>query len=260
MMSLPVMNAMERRRQIVHWLESQGSATVADLANRFRVAEVTLRKDLDQLATEGVVAKEHGGVSLKVRPQDCLVFRRDRTERARQKEAIGRAAAAMVKDSESIIIDSGSTTAALARSIPATLRLTVITTSLAVAVHAGARPAVEVHLSGGELKTADRSVTGTQVTEYFTRVHADRLFFSATGVSLQRGITYPEIGDVTLRRAMIGAADHVVLLADSSKFDAEGFATLGALELVHTLITDAGLPAEIRREVERRGLRVVIAD
>jgi DeoR/GlpR family transcriptional regulator of sugar metabolism len=249
-----------RRLEIMKLLEEEGSAEVSHLSKLFKVTEVTIRKDLEKLESEGLITKEHGGAFLKMRSDRLLSLSTPRPENMDKKQRIARKAATFVKNGDTIIIDSGTTTAELAKQLTERSSLTVITTSLSVVLHLGSNPAITVHVTGGEFKGPTLSLTGPHAADFFSRIHAEKLFLSAMGLSLQTGLTYSGISDVIVKKAMLTAATKVYLLADSSKLNKQSFASLGDINVIHTLITDRGIDAAHREALAKLKIEVVIAD
>jgi len=253
------MLAEDRRRQIYELIREEGSARVSHLSRTFGVSEPTIRSDLEKLETQALVVRDHGGAYL--RGFDALV--RSQTlhhgENAEQKRLIGRAAAQLVGDYDTLILDSGSTVTALAGNLLDRRGLHVVTNALNIALLLGSVPSFTVHVTGGEFKAPTLSLTGEQAAALFENVFVDKLFLAAAGVSLESGLTYPGLSDLPVKRAMIRAAGTVYLLADSSKIGRKSFATLGNLSAVHVLITDAGIDAGSRRDFESFGIEVLVA-
>jgi DeoR/GlpR family transcriptional regulator of sugar metabolism len=250
----------KRRLEIMKLLEEEGSAEVSHLAKLFKVTEVTIRKDLEKLESDGLIIKEHGGAFLKMQPDKLLTLSTPTADNLDSKQKIGRAAAAFVKNGDTVIIDSGTTTTELAKQITDRTNLTVITTSLSVALHLGSNQGIAVHMTGGEFKAPTFSLTGSQAAEFFANLHVEKLFLSAMAMSFKTGLTYSGISDVIVKKAMIKAATKVILLADSSKFEKQSFASVGDLSVIHMLITDAGIRPEHREALEKQKIEVVIAE
>ena len=176
-----------------------------------------------------------------------------------QKRRIGAAAAALVSDGESIIIDSGSTTTELAANLTDRQHLTVITNALNIALTLGANPTCTVHMPGGQFKAPTLSLSGERSADFFTGLYAQKLFLATGAVSFEAGLTFPAIADITVKRAMIEAASRVYLLADSSKIGKTSFSSLGGIENIHTLITDSGIRDEDHRAFVSAGIEVILA-
>ena len=251
--------AEPRRMKILEWLQEEGSARVRDLSAAFAVSEATIRQDLERLDADGFITREHGGAYLKSIPQQVQSMSLQHVENMDQKRLIGAAAAALVNDNETIIIDSGTTTTQFAEHLKSHSDLNIITNALNIALILGANPANTVHMPAGQFKAPTLSLSGEKSADFFVGIYASKLFLATAGVSFDAGLTYPALGDIYVKRAMIKAASHVYLLADSSKIGRVSFSALGGVDLVHTLITDAGITDADRAEFERRGVDVIVA-
>lgn len=252
--------AEPRRRKILEWLEEEGSARVRDLSAAFEVSEATIRQDLEKLEQEGRVTREHGGAHLS-RPgaskAGAMVLQH--MENMDMKRRIGAYAASLVGDGETIILDAGTTTTEVATRLVDRSNLTIITNALNIAIILGAVPGFAVHLPGGQFKSPTLSVSGDKAVEYFHNIYAGKLFLATAGVGPESGLTYPSFADLELKKAMIKAASHVYLVADSTKINKSSFTRLGALELINTFVTDDGISDSDAKEFELRGIEVLIA-
>ncbi|WP_447725580.1 DeoR/GlpR family DNA-binding transcription regulator [Sphingomonas koreensis] len=251
--------AEPRRMRMLAWFQEEGSARVRDLAEAFSVSEVTVRQDLERLEAEGHIVREHGGAYLKSVPQQVRAMALHHLINMEQKRRIGRAAAALIKDGETIILDSGSTTTEVATHLSNREHLTVITNALNIALTLGALPTCTVHMPGGQFKAPTLSLSGERSADYFRGLFAEKLFLATAAVSFEAGLTYPAIADITVKRAMIEAASRVYLLADSSKIGKTSFSSLGGIDNIHVLITDDGIRDADRRAFADAGIEVIIA-
>jgi DeoR/GlpR family transcriptional regulator of sugar metabolism len=253
------MFAATRRQRILAWLEEEGSARVRDLAAAFGVSEVTIRQDLELLDSQGRIVREHGGAHLKTIPQQVGALALQHQAHMDEKRRIGRAAAALVGDGETIILDSGSTTTEVAANLGERRDLTVITNGLNIALRLGALPSISVHMPGGQFKAPTLSLSGEKSAEYFTGLFAQKLFLATAALSLDNGLTFPSLADLPVKRAMIASAERVILVADSSKIGSTSFTALAGVEVVHTLVTDSGIAPEDRAAFENLGIEVIAA-
>ncbi|KQW74131.1 alkaline phosphatase [Devosia sp. Root413D1] len=253
------MLAEPRRRKILEWLQEEGSARVRDLSAAFEVSEATIRQDLERLEADGYITREHGGAFLKTLPRQVETLSLQHLENMDKKRRIGVRAASLVGDGETIILDAGSTTTEVAHGLLQRRELTVITNALNIALILGAVPGFAVHMPGGQFKAPTLSLSGDKSVEYFRDILAGKLFLATAGVSLEAGLTYPSFADLQLKQAMIKAAQHVYLVADSTKINRTSFTRLGTLDVIHSFITDDGIRDEDAREFERRGIELIIA-
>lgn len=248
-----------RRYKMLEWLKEEGSERVSVFAKAFGVSEVTVRQDLEKLESEGHVVREHGGAYLKSVPQQVKSMALAHQENSGLKAKIGRAAASLIEDGESIILDSGSSTTAIATHLVGHKDMTVITNALNIALMLGAEPGFEIHMSGGHFKAPTLSLSGERSADYFKGLFAQKLFLATAALDIENGLTYPSLSDIALKKAMIGAAQRIYLVADSSKIGVRSFCVLGGIELIDTLITDDGIKDEHRRAIEAAGVEIVIA-
>ena len=248
-----------RRRRILEWIQEEGAARVRDLSAAFQVSEATIRQDLERLETEGFITREHGGaylnsVSSKIEPMAL-----HHQENMEKKAKIGALAALQVKDGETIILDAGTTTTEVSTRLTTRKNLTVITNALNIAVVLGAVPGFAIHMPGGQFRAPTLSLSGDTSVEYFRNIFAGKLFLATAGVAIDSGLTYPSFADLQLKEAMIKAASHVYLVADSTKINKSSFTRLGSLDVIQTFITDDGISDADAKEFESRGIKLMIA-
>ena len=245
--------------KILAWLQEEGSARVRDLSAAFSVSEATIRQDLEKLETDGHISRQHGGAFLRTVPKQVETLALQHMENMEKKRKIGLKAASLVGEGETIILDAGTTTTEVAHNLLGRSSLTVITTALNIALMLGAVPGYAVHMPGGQFKAPTLSLSGDKAADYFKDVFAGKLFLATAGVALDSGLTLPSFADLQLKQAMITAASHVYLVADSTKINRTSFTRLGTLDVVHSFITDDGIRDEDVRAFESRGIKVIIA-
>jgi DeoR/GlpR family transcriptional regulator of sugar metabolism len=252
--------AAPRRMKILDWLQEEGSARVSDLRVAFGVSEATIRQDLEKLESDGHVNRQHGGAFLRTLPKQVETLSLQHMENIEKKRKIGVKAASLVGDGETIILDAGSTTTEVAHNLVGRSSLTVITNALNIALLLGAVPGYAVHMPGGQFKAPTLSLSGDKAADYFQDVLAGKLFLATAGVALDSGLTYPSFADLQLKQAMIKAASHVYLVADSTKINRSSFTRLGTLDVINSFVTDDGIRDEDVRAFESRGIKVIIAE
>lgn len=249
--------SVERQEKIRLLLQEHGRLTVSELAQRFDVSEMTIRRDLKALAALGLVQREHGRALYPQAASDARFFTR-LGEAEREKTAIGRLAAELVAEGESIILDAGTTTLAVAQWL--NKPCVVITNSLPIAsVLAGSGEEMTVLVAGGEVRGTTQALVGPMTRAGFAGFNADKLFLAATGVSIERGLSTNNMMESEVKQAMLAAARQVILMAHSEKFGQIYYHTFAHWDKVHTVITDSGLPKETRKELENLGVEVLIA-
>ncbi|MBQ1783956.1 MAG: DeoR family transcriptional regulator [Gammaproteobacteria bacterium] len=250
-------NTQQRRHSIISLLNSHGEVTVDDLAQRLETSEVTIRKDLAALEASGLLLRRYGG-AVPV-PQE-LLHDAARSETTPVKQAIARAAAARIRDHNRIIIDSGSTTAALIPELSGKRGLVVMTNALRLAEQVRSLENEPVLLmTGGTWDPHSESFQG-QVAEQVLRAYDfDQLFIGADGLDLARGTTtFNEL--VGLSRVMAEVAREVIVMIESDKVGRR----IPNLELawnqIDTLISDRGLDPQVADQIRQQGVQVICAD
>ncbi|WP_394849242.1 DeoR/GlpR family DNA-binding transcription regulator [Pendulispora brunnea] len=248
----------ERRRKILQMLDEQGSVMVEELSERFSVSTVTIRADLASLERTGRLVRSHGGA---VKPQvyDMPLGVKETLHR-REKGRIGQAAAKMIRDGETVLLDSGTSTAAIAREVKALpLRaLTVITNALNIAMELAGLRHIRVIMLGGMLREMSYSLVGPHAEQILERFHVDRLFLGVDGVDPEVGLTTPDVLEAKLNALMIRVSRQVVVVADSSKFGRRSLSKIADLDAVHKVITDRKISADMVRALKAANIEVVI--
>jgi DeoR family transcriptional regulator of aga operon len=250
----------ERHQFILKKLQDSGHVNVQELSVQMKVSEVTIRKDLKQLEDKGLLFRSHGGAS-KANPyaNDRPVAEKERLN-APEKQMIARVAAEMIGHNDSIIIASGTTMHALARSIHPEQHLTVITSALNVALELSRHQNVEVLQLGGQLRQSSSSVMGPYAEQILNDVSCSMVFLGVDGIDLQMGITTTSLLEARLNQKMIDAAQTTIVLADSSKFGKRGLGKICGLDQIQHIITDSGISKETVELLEEKGVSVTIAD
>ncbi len=249
----------ERRRKILELLNSSGRVLVNDLSERFRVSAVTIRGDLEFLAAQGSLVRSHGGaVSCVDSVPDYPLKLKERLHKP-EKQRIGAAAARLIESNQTVILDSGTTTAEVARSIRASDlgALTVITHALNIAGLLAEMQNVNLVMLGGVLRHVSYSFVGPQTEQMLKELHAHHVFLGVDGFDIDFGPSTPDILEAQLNSRMIRAARQVTLLADSSKFGRRSLSSICPTSQIHRVITDSGVQAETVAELENRGIEVL---
>ena len=180
-----------RRSRMLEWLREEGSARVSELAQAFEVSEVTVRQDLEKLEADGHIMREHGGAYLKSVPTQVRAMALQHRENMEAKQRIGRTAAALVADGETIILDSGSTTTEVAANLFGRHDMTVITNALNIALMLGAEPGFDVHMTGGHFKAPTLSLSGERSADYFRGLFAQKLFLATGAIRYRKWTDLP---------------------------------------------------------------------
>lgn len=246
----------ERRKLVVDAVNKHGRVIVGELAALLNISEITIRKDLAYLQTKGLIQRTHGGA---IPLQQGALADPTLTEKEklhhREKERIAAAAARMVKEGDCIILDSGTTTTAIARALRGCKGLTVITNALNIAAEL-ADTDFEVILTGGTLRRNSVSLVGPYAEETLREMHADIFFLGVDGFDLHAGVSTPNVLESRVGRAMAAAARQVVAVCDSSKLGRRSLALVVPIDKVHTVITDKDAQASDVATLRDAGLAV----
>jgi DeoR family transcriptional regulator, fructose operon transcriptional repressor len=253
-MYLEPVDASQRLSELLDLLRRHGRVDVGAAAATFGTAEMTIRRDLDQLAAQGVARRVRGGaVSLLMRG-DELPFAMREMEAGDTKRRIGAAVAASIRDGEAVLLDSGTTAIEVAHAL-ADRRLTVMPMSLHAAMALAASRSTRVLLSGGEARPGELAMTGPIARAGIAAVRFDTVVLTACGLG-SGTVTAYDLGDAEMKQAMLGAANRVVLAADSSKFGRSSLAVVCDTATVDVLVTDMDAPADEVARLRDAGVEV----
>jgi DeoR family transcriptional regulator, aga operon transcriptional repressor len=253
--------ADERRRAIAKMARKEGRVSIGDLVRNFDVSPVTLRADLRHLAQEGVLDRCYGGAMVRQEPNQDVPLTVKQSIHNLEKVRIGRAAARLIRARQTVMLDSGSTSAEVARSIK-TMKiegLTIITHALNIAQEFTDYPHASVIMLGGLMRHVSRSFVGPQAERAVQELHAHHFFLGVDGVDPEIGLSTPDLLEAQLNAAMIKAAQEVTVVADASKMGRRSLSLIGSVDLVTRLITDDRLSEEMASKFRKRGVEVVIA-
>ncbi|MCV2395499.1 DeoR/GlpR family DNA-binding transcription regulator [Actinotalea sp. M2MS4P-6] len=253
------MYATERQQEILGKARLDGRVEVRELAEILDVTPETVRRDLTALERRGLLHRVHGGAI----PVERLGFEPEVSERetlmATQKERIAKAALDELPDGGAIILDAGTTTARLAELLPTDRELTVVTHSLPIALSLASRPPFTVHLLGGTIRGRTLAAVGSWTERDVEDIFADVAFLGTNGLTVDQGLTTPDLVEAGVKRALVAASRRIVVLADHTKVGRSEFAHVAPLSVIDTLITDVGLEPELAEQIEAAGPRVVRA-
>jgi DeoR/GlpR family transcriptional regulator of sugar metabolism len=252
------MQAEERQKRIEEHLLKMEFASLEELSELVDASVATVRRDLGVLEGKGTVARTHGGAKLINPKSDEFAFNARDTHQLDEKEAIGRACAELVPPNQTIIIDAGTTCFHAARYLEAKSPQ-VFTNSLPVANLFAAANKLEVVVSGGVIYPRLGVLVGPLAVEAFSKIRADVAIMSCGGITLE-GITNSHGLLIEIQKAMIAAARKVIFCIDSSKFGRQSISKLCDLEIIDTIVTDKGAPADLVRGLRKRGVEVTYAN
>jgi len=250
----------ERQQLILEAVKDSRQATVAELSRRFDVSQVTIRRDLRELAAQGALRRAHGGalMAASAPPEPPVVQRLGRAEHC--KACIGRAAASLVKDGDSIFIGSGSTTAHVARHLVDCRNLTVVTNALTIATELASAKGVTVVVTGGMMRSSELSLVGHITEQSLREVRVDKVIMGIRAISLEAGMTNDYLPEVMTDRTIIEMAPELIVVADHTKFGKIASAYVAPVERITTLVTNSDTDPKTLTLLRKLGIQVIVAD
>lgn len=247
----------ERRQQILLELKLHPHVRTSDLAALFGVSSETIRRDVDALSRDGLIQRAHGGATAPAHGHYPSLEERA-AARTEERERIGRCAAGLVGEGETLMVDSGSTTIQFARSLAYLgTPCTVVTNSLPVAMALG-HGVAEVILCPGKYLPAESAVVGNETVEFLSRFNVDRTIIGASSLS-ENGLSETVAGFAEIKRVMMRRAVHTHLLIDSEKFGRRGFMKAGELEDMDCIVVDHAPESDLRQALDRAKVKIITA-
>lgn len=244
---------------ILATLSRQGRMSVAEIVEQFNISEATARRDLETLAGEGKLQRVHGGaITTRQAPPEPPILQRT-ADQAREKQRIGRAAAGLVGDGETVFLGSGTTVLEVAHSLRNRQGLTVITNSLPVMDTLAGSPGITLVSLGGVLRSSELSFIGHLTEQALAEVRADKVIIGVHAISIASGLTNDYLPETQTDRAILKAGKEVIVVADHSKVEAVATAFLAPLSSIQRLVTDGATPRDFLQALEEKGIGIVLA-
>jgi DeoR/GlpR family transcriptional regulator of sugar metabolism len=258
-METSFVSGTDRQNQILQLIAQQQRLSVADICEQFAVSEATARRDLEVLAGQGKVQRVHGGaIALTQAPPEQPILQRQ-SDQALEKVRIGQAAAALVRDGETVFLGSGTTVLEVARALRDHKGLTVITNSLPVVNALAGTRGMTIICLGGMLRESEFSFIGHITEQSLAEVRADKVILGTRAISLEHGLTHEYLPETMTDRAILKSGREIIVVADHTKFGRAATVLLAPLEAVHILVTDEQTPKDFLQAVRERGLQVVVS-
>jgi DeoR family transcriptional regulator, aga operon transcriptional repressor len=248
----------ERRNHIIELLQNHGRVLVTELARDLRISQITIRKDLDYLQAKGIIQRTHGGaLPVQAGALSDPSLQEKQKQHSHEKQRIAAAAARLVQEGQCIMLDSGTTTTAVAKALKRFSQLTIITNAVNIAAElAGTN--FEVILTGGTLRKNSFSLVGPLAEDVLKEMHADILFLGVDGFDAEQGVTTPNLLESRVNRTMVKAAKKVVVVCDSTKFARRSLSRIVPSSAIHQVITDKNVPAHIVDALQSQNIEVTV--
>ncbi|ETN94905.1 transcriptional regulator, DeoR family [Zhouia amylolytica] len=251
-----VKKTAERRSKILEILDIKGQVNVNELSQELGVSEVTIRNDLDKLEKSKLLIRAHGG-AFKT-SNIALTVTEKKKINLEVKRLIGKKAASMIEEEESIILDSGTTTFEISNNLNDFTKLTVISNALDIVNNLSKYENLDVFMPGGYLKEFSMSLVGPMAERNFRQLYCNKLFLGVDAIKPELGVFTHHMEEAYLNQIMIDIAEEVIVVADSSKFKRSGLAFISSFEKIDKLITDDQLEKEHLIALEKNNVEVIM--
>ena len=254
----------QRYEEIYNLLEREGSVRTIALCDALQTSRETVRRDLETMEAKGMLRRIRGGAMKLEAPQNknttYTSFSQRRDEHIYDKEAIALEAVNYIREGQAIALDSGTTSLSLARAVKTRFRsLTVVTNSFAVAKELAGAEGITLVLTGGVYRADEEAFVSDVATLIFSKINVEIFFHTTCGISVERGITYQRMDEISVQNKMMEAADQTIVLADSSKLGNNSLVKMCGLDEISMIITDSGVLAGQVSAFERAGVKVAVA-
>lgn len=252
------MNHSKRHNDILRLLQQDGTVTISDLARKLDVSLETVRRDIRPLTESGTVVKMHGAVALPSVIGEAPFEKRMR-ENSAAKKAIAVATAATIRDGDSIMLDTGTTTSFLARELLGHRRLTVVTNSSDIARTLSTVNGNRVHMAGGELRSDNGAAFGISAIEFISHFTVTHAIISTGAIDAAIGVMDYDLEEAEFARAVVSCGKRTVVITDHSKFGRQGLVRVCDLAAISDLVTDKAPPRDVAAALKTAGVRVILA-
>jgi DeoR family transcriptional regulator of aga operon len=250
-------STVDRRDKIINIIQSEGSVRVDELSEELDVSSVTIRNDLDFFEKKGLIHRTYGGALLRNRVYRDPAIEEKEKINIEEKRRIGEHAADLVKNGESIILDSGSTTREIALRLEGKKGLTIMTNAVNIAMELTGLSDCEVMVTGGIMRPKTYSLVGPEAEHAMQTYFFDKLFLGVDGINLNQGLTTSHPSEARLNRLMVERSNSVIAVTDSTKFGRHSFSYICDLDLLDMIITDTNISADIEKDLKKQQIKVV---
>jgi len=259
MLSPRIISGTERQNKILLWINQHYRITIGEVCTHYSVSEATARRDLETLAATGKVQRVHGGaIAVDKAPPEMPLLQRQ-VDQIVEKQRIGKIAAGLVKDGETVLLGSGTTVLEVARNLKEKQNLTVITNSLSVVNLLSDYPNITIVCLGGLLRPSELSFIGHITEQVLAGVRADKVFIGVRAINIKEGLTNDYLPETLTDRAILNVGQENIVVADHTKFGRTSTVMLVPINQIHTLVTGVETPVEQIKEIGKKNIHVLTA-
>jgi DeoR/GlpR family transcriptional regulator of sugar metabolism len=258
------MLADERKNKILEHIAEHGTIRIQEICDMFEISDMTARRDLNDLNRKGLLRRTHGGAVANLGRSYEPPFQTRSTKNELRKKAVGKKAAELILDGDSISLDVGTTTLEVARQLTDKRNLTIVTNCLQIANLLVGSLSLEINarliITGGIVRPRELSMVGSIPGDVYSSYHTDKAFIGIGGISLENGLTEYNIEDSEIKKVLFKNSLQKIIVADSSKFGVTTFNSVGPLEAIDTIVTDADASPAMVETIRNLGIEVLLAD
>jgi len=251
------MRLHKRQNEILASVKSRGACSIVELAAQLQVSDETIRRNIKPLVRQGLIEKVHGGVVLSQNQEPEPPFEKRMNERVEEKKLISALIAEVISDGDSIMLDTGSTTAYVARGLDAHRNLSVVTNCTEIARTLAREPSNRVHICGGALRADDWATFGSAAIEFVRQFHVNYAILSIGGITDSGSFMDYHLEEAEFSRAVIQQAKKTIVVADHSKFGNSNFIKVCDFDAIDMLVVDRLPPTNIMHELHEAGVEVI---
>jgi len=249
----------ERKQKILEILEKNGAVKVTELSKTLGTSEVTIRNYLADMESKGLLSRVHGGAMSSYKPYYSMNFSQRLETNQNEKSAIAKKIASMIEQNDTIMLNSGTTTLLVFRSLPMSYNLNIVTNSISIALEASDNPNFNVILVGGAVNTKYQFTFGTDAVAQLKNYHADKLILSVDGIDSSKGFTTYYDKEAEIDRTMIAQSEKCIVAADFSKFDRAAFAKISDHTVADYIVTNKDVSSEMLTKFSASGTDIIYA-
>ncbi|MFD3155669.1 DeoR/GlpR family DNA-binding transcription regulator [Haloimpatiens sp. FM7330] len=250
------MFARERQQKILELLKDKNSIKVSQVCELLNVSESTIRRDLQEMEANNLLERTHGGAVTVEKTSFEPSFEEKKQEKNLEKSNIGKAAADLIKDNDTVILDCGTTILEIAKNIKAK-NITVITNSIDIATELLNKKGIELIVTGGNLRLHTRAMVGPITEKILRNFRVDKVFLGANGISIKEGVTTPNFIEAQTKRTMIEVSKKIIVVSDSSKFDKVSLSVVCNLKDIDKIITTNDIDENIIKDYINAGVEMI---
>ena len=251
-----IMDAETRKQKILDIIKADGSVKVTELSKMFAISEVTVRNDLADMESKGLLSRVHGGAISSYKPYYSMNMSQRLETNQSEKVDIADCVSRLIEPNDTIMLNSGTTTLLAFRKFPPDYNLNIVTNSIAIALEASSNPNYNVVLVGGSLNTKYQFSFGTDAIAQLKNYHADKFILSVDGIDEVHGFTTYYEKEAEVDRTMIKQSDKCIVVADHTKFNRSAFVKISDVSIANCIVTNSSVDDETVAKYTKSGIKI----